>query len=241
MSIGERIKKRREELGMSQLELAKRVGVTQGSIGNYETGVSNPKMELMPKIFDALKTDANYIFHEAVEMQQIDFTYPEIVMVKKYRGLDSHGKKIVDYVLNEESERCTVPAHVQTQPHTWTICYSEYKASAGTGVMLDSYERMERLDVLDTPTARRADYGLMISGNSMEPAYHDGDIVLVEQADSVEVGEVGIFVVDGDGYIKKFGGDCLISLNDDYAPIPLHEYNHVKCCGKVIGVAQIPE
>ena len=42
MSIGERIKKRREELGMSQLELAKRVGVTQGSIGNYETGVSNP-------------------------------------------------------------------------------------------------------------------------------------------------------------------------------------------------------
>ena len=230
MSIGERIKKRREELGMSQLELAKRIGVTQGSVGNYETGVSNPKMELMPKIFDALKTDANYIFHEAVEMQQIDFTYPEIVMVKKYRGLDNHGKKIVDYVLNEEAERCAAPEDIQPQSPTWTICYSEYKVSAGTGVMLDSYERMQRLDVLDTPVARRADYGLMISGDSMEPVYHDGD-----------VGEIGIFVVDGDGYIKKFGGDRLISLNDNYEPIPLHDYNNVKCCGKVIGIAQIAE
>lgn len=241
MSIGERIKKRREELGMSQLELAKRIGVTQGSVGNYETGVSNPKMELMPKIFDALKTDANYIFHEAVEMQQIDFTYPEIVMVKKYRGLDNHGKKIVDYVLNEEAERCAAPEDTQPQSPTWTICYSEYKVSAGTGAMLDSYERMQRLDVLDTPVARRADYGLMISGDSMEPVYHDGDIVLVKQTDSVDVGEIGIFVVDGDGYIKKFGGDRLISLNDNYEPIPLHDYNNVKCCGKVIGVAQIAE
>lgn len=62
MNIGENIRKRREELGMSQLDLAKMIGVTQGSIGNYESGVSNPKMELLPKIFEALNIDANYLF-----------------------------------------------------------------------------------------------------------------------------------------------------------------------------------
>lgn len=47
MSIGERIRARREELGLSQAELAKKIGITQGSVGNYESGVSNPKMELV--------------------------------------------------------------------------------------------------------------------------------------------------------------------------------------------------
>lgn len=240
MSIGERIKKRREELGMSQSELAKRVGVTQGSIGNYETGVSNPKMELMPKIFDALKTDANYIFHEAVEVQKIELTFKETTMIKTYRDLDAHGKKMVDFVIEEEFGRCKKQlAEKRTKP-TWSICYNEYKVSAGTGVMLDEYERLDRIDVIDTPEARRADYGLMISGNSMEPMYHNGDIVLVKQTDTIDVGEIGIFVVDGEGYIKEFGGDRLISLNDEYNDIPLHEYSSIRCYGRVIGVAELP-
>ncbi|MFR7500880.1 XRE family transcriptional regulator [uncultured Ruminococcus sp.] len=241
MSIGSRIKEKRESIGMTQEELAAELGVSKGAIGNYESGNSYPKIDNMIQLFKALKTDANYIFQDETVQKEVTLSSKEQTVIKKYRKLDNYGIDAVDGVLDVEYIRCTNPAPSQSQPHTWTICYSEYKASAGTGVMLDSYERMERLDVLDTPAARRADYGLMISGNSMEPTYHDGDIVLVEQADSVEVGEIGIFVVDGDGYIKKFGGDCLISLNDDYAPIPLHEYNHVKCCGKVIGVAQVAE
>lgn len=241
MSIGERIKKRREELNMSQAELAKRIGVTQGSIGNYETGVSNPKMELMPKIFEALKTDANYIFHESVEAQKLDLTYKETIMISSYRRLDNHGKKMVDFVLEEETKRYENEKTNKNNRPTWSICYNEYKVSAGTGMMLDEYERLDRIDVIDTPEARRADYGLMVSGDSMEPVYHDGDIVLVEQTETVNIGEIGIFVIDGDGYIKEFGGDCLISLNDSYDPVPLHEYNNIKCYGRVIGVAELPE
>ncbi|MBQ8688521.1 MAG: helix-turn-helix transcriptional regulator, partial [Ruminococcus sp.] len=81
----------------------------------------------------------------------------------------------------------------------------------------------------------RADFALTISGDSMEPIYHNGDIVLVKQTEAVSVGEVGIFVVDGDGYIKKFGGDRLISLNQAYADIMLNHDSYVRCCGKVIG------
>jgi phage repressor protein C with HTH and peptisase S24 domain len=80
-----------------------------------------------------------------------------------------------------------------------------------------------------------ADYALRISGNSMEPKYHNGDILLVEETDTVEVGEAGIFILDGAGYFKIFGGDRLISLNPEYSDIPLRDFDEVSCCGKVVG------
>ena len=49
------------------------------------------------------------------------------------------------------------------------------------------------------------------------------------------VGELGIFVLDGNGYFKKFGGDRLISLNEDYGDILLNGYSEIVCCGKVVG------
>lgn len=240
MSIGSRIKERREAVGITQEELAAILGVSKGAVGNYESGHSYPKIDNMILLFKALKTDANYIFQDDMKKKEKEETLSlkENTVIKKYRKLDKYGIDAVDGVLDVEYNRCLSSQEKSCHKQTWSICYSEYKVSAGTGVMLDSYERMQRIDVVDTPEARRADYGLMISGNSMEPVYHDGDIVLVKQSDVIDVGEIGIFVVDGDGYIKKFGGDCLISLNDDYEPIPLHEYSSIKCCGKVIGIAE---
>ena len=69
----------------------------------------------------------------------------------------------------------------------------------------------------------------------MEPKYRDGDVVLVEECDSVEQGELGIFILDGDGYFKKFGGDRLISLNPEYSDIMLNNFGEVACCGRVVG------
>ena len=106
--------------------------------------------------------------------------------------------------------------------------------SAGTGVYLDD-ACAEEISIPDNEKTRVADFALRINGNSMEPKFHDGDIVLVEDTDAVEVGELGIFVLDGNGYFKKFGGDCLISLNPFYAPIMLRDFEDIRCCGKVIG------
>jgi len=55
----------------------------------------------------------------------------------------------------------------------------------------------------------------------MEPIYYDDDIVLVKKQDAVEIGQVGIFVLDGSGFIKKYNGDRLISLNEKYDDILL--------------------
>jgi phage repressor protein C with HTH and peptisase S24 domain len=72
----------------------------------------------------------------------------------------------------------------------------------------------------------------------MEPTYHDGDKVFVEKCDSVDIGEVGIFVVNGDVYIKELGNKCLISHNEKYKPIRIGEGDSVYCCGRVIGIVE---
>jgi hypothetical protein len=57
----------------------------------------------------------------------------------------------------------------------------------------------------------------------------------VQTVDAVEYGELGIFILDGEGYFKVYGGDHLISLNKNYGDIPLKNFQSVICCGRVIG------
>ena len=110
----------------------------------------------------------------------------------------------------------------------------ELPVSAGTGVFLDGVGTSEIM-IPDNAKTGNADYALRISGNSMEPKYHNGDVLLVEETDQVEVGEAGIFILDGAGYFKIYGGDRLISLNPNYKDIPLRDFSEVLCCGRVIG------
>ena len=68
----------------------------------------------------------------------------------------------------------------------------------------------------------------------MEPRYHNGDILMVEAAHDIPVGEIGVFTLNGSGYVKQRGADTLVSLNPAYDPIPLDE--SVRCNGRVIGI-----
>ena len=114
------------------------------------------------------------------------------------------------------------------------ILLYELPVSAGVGVYLDEADA-ETINVPDNEKTADADYALRISGNSMEPKYRDGDILLVRHADSIDVGELGIFLLDGCGFFKVFGGDRLISLNPEYGPILLKDFADVQCKGQVVG------
>lgn len=107
--------------------------------------------------------------------------------------------------------------------------------SAGVGEFLTDATRIEDISIPDDPRTAEADYALRINGDSMEPKYRSGDIILIQTADTVEEGELGVFILDGSGYFKKYGGDHLISLNPKYAPIPLRDFEDVSCCGRVVG------
>ena len=84
----------------------------------------------------------------------------------------------------------------------------------------------------------QADYVIPISGDSMEPTFHSGDRVFVAKDDALEEGDIGIFIVNGDAYIKELGNKCLISHNTAYKPLQLLSSDSIYCCGRVIGVVE---
>ena len=75
----------------------------------------------------------------------------------------------------------------------------------------------------------------------MEPEFQDGDKVYVVQQPAVDIGEIGIFMINDEAFIKKLGKGQLISLNEKYKPIPLKKDDSIYCCGKVIGIVEEPD
>lgn len=238
MSIGSRIKERREELQITQVELAKMVGVSKGSIGNYESGVSAPNEKILYKLFTALNCDANYLYQDDMQIllseNEFKIKSSEKATIKKYRTLDEYGKKAVDDLIDNEYERCQQEKKIEVIQ----LPISELKVSAGTGNWIED-NRYGTIEVADTPASRKADLVIEISGDSMEPTFHSGDNVLVRLQPSVDIGEIGVFVKDSEGYIKELGKNRLISHNKKYDDIILDEYTNIHCVGKVVGIAEV--
>lgn len=107
MGIGYRIKEARENLGFTQTELGKLIGVTGSAITNYENETSHPKETVMYKLIEALKVDANYLFQDCVNLPKKinDVTLGEYGIIKQYRSLDDAGKNHINYELNREVKR----------------------------------------------------------------------------------------------------------------------------------------
>lgn len=109
-------------------------------------------------------------------------------------------------------------------------------ASAGTGCWLYDDTPADWVTVPKTDITSSADFLLEVRGDSMQPKFFDGDKVLVKKSASITEGEIGVFVLNNEAYIKKMGRGELISLNNNYNNIPLNEYDSVSCAGKVIGI-----
>ena len=73
--------------------------------------------------------------------------------------------------------------------------------SAGTGEFL-SEGNFEMVSFPKASVPAGADFGVRVNGDSMEPVYHNGQIVWVQETPDVAAGEEGIFIYDGCGYIK---------------------------------------
>ncbi len=236
MAYTDRMKTARKEKGLTQEQLATMIGVGKSTYNGYEKGNSEPSMLTFAKIIQALDIDANYLFQDEMALRIAHSVSPaEMEHIKKYRGLDDRGKRIVDTVLGHEMERMKEirRARVGRKNNMIPLSRSLQSFSAGTGVYLGP-EEMETIYVQENELTRRASFCGAVSGDSMEPVYHDGDILLVEGCEDIPLGQIGVFSVNGDGYVKKRGNGELISLNPAYDSIPLTEDSW--CNGLVIGV-----
>lgn len=110
----------------------------------------------------------------------------------------------------------------------------ETPVSAGAGSLLYDETPTEWITVQRNDLSKKADYLLRVRGDSMEPNFYDGDLVLIQQTQQIFENEIGIFILNGEAFIKKMGKGELISLNPIYEPIKLHDYDDVRCAGIVL-------
>jgi transcriptional regulator with XRE-family HTH domain len=234
-TLGAQIRKYRELRKLTQKQLAEKLGESSGSvIYNWEKGIGRPDCDKLVRLCDILDISADELLGCKSMAQRPTAT--EWGTIQKYRALDEHGKEVVDYLIDSEYKRVRLSMK-KPKPRMLKVDFYNYPASAGTGNFLEN-EIPEQILVKESAEAEKADYAIPVSGDSMEPTYHDGDKVFVEKCDSVDVGEVGIFVVNGEVYIKEHGSKCLISHNKNYKPIRLGEGDSVYCRGRVIGIVE---
>ena len=86
---------------------------------------------------------------------------------------------------------------------TVTMPVSLLPASAGLGEYLDN-NRFEEKEFPASAVPDYADFAVRVHGDSMEPVYSDGQYVWIGKCDRLHPGEVGLFLLNGDGYIKVY-------------------------------------
>lgn len=256
----DRIKQLKNEKKITNEQLAELTGIPLSTMSKLLAGISEqPKLINIVAIARVLGCSLDYLVNGEGECDHESgnryiLTPQEASVVEDFRSLDAHGKELTLLIIQKEKERVmpktaqrTATSRVLTFPDTEmfegirtepankrAIILYDMPVSAGTGIDLTE-EYAGELLIPNNEQTKDADFALRISGNSMEPKFHDGDILLVHSTEQAQQGDLGIFVLDGAGYFKKHGGDRLLSLNPSYAPIMLSDYTDVRCVGRVIG------
>ena len=210
-TLGERIRFAREQKGLLQSDLAKLINVkSSGVISNWEKDLNKPDAEKIVRLCSVLDVSASYLL-DYYGKPDIEFSSSEINHVKKYRVLDDYGKELVDLVLEKEHDRCI--ASISEKPAALRIyTYMRKIAAAGNGFYFDDIPT----ETIEAPYMPGADFIIGVSGDSMEPTYSDGDLVYVEKRQIIHSGEIGIFMIHNECYIKEVTDEGLKSHNPKY-------------------------
>lgn len=99
MSLGERMKDRREELKLSRPQLAERLGVSPSAVSNYENGLSFPKEDVMLRLFDCLETEPNALFQDSYRGDSLCLDSGEETLLRQYRQLSAVSQQAVRSVI----------------------------------------------------------------------------------------------------------------------------------------------
>ena len=222
-------------------EIAGLSGVPKGTINKIFAGqTKDPQLSSIKAIVNSL----GYTLDDLLENNpspQPQHTPLETEHLKKYRALDGHGKEAVDSILNIEYQRiaCTLKPE-KPEAKLLRLDFSEQPCSAGRGTYLGP-DAFSEIRVEENALTRRASFAVPVSGDSMEPKIHDGAIVFVQACLSIDPGQIGIFVLNGQAYCKKLAVDHaarqirLVSLHPGYPDIVVGGYDSFRTVGRVLG------
>lgn len=256
LSIGERVLLCLEQSNKTQAELARYLNTKQSTVLGWTKLGRSPTADVIIRICEFLNISAEYLLTGKESPIAItEVSEPHKAVIKKYRALDEHGKDIVDIVLEKEYGRIIL-LEQERQKKEKTIEFSSpadepqavemkvylEKSAAGIGNYLTGEGEYELLTFPSDEVPSRADFGIRISGDSMEPRIHDDEIVWVRATPQIESGEIGIFVLNEKALCKKLHIDYdkgrrteLISLNTKYKSIKIGTGDSLRTIGQVLG------
>lgn len=191
---------------------------------------------------------------EALKIAPSDLSEEAQKIARSYDKMNAHGKGAVRAILNYEEKELshysqqedgdgklvTLPKSRRSGPMVQIRVYDQ-PAAAGLGNYLDEPAyHVEQYPPSVIPA--QTDFGVVISGDSMEPKVHNGGTVFVQAAPNIEPGKIGIFVLNGQAYCKKLMVDQesrtvrLVSLNPKYEDIVVDEDSDTfRTLGRVLG------
>lgn len=242
--IGYRIKQLRENLGLNQTEFAEKIGVSNSRVSNWEKGINRPDVDFLSKICEVLQVSAD----DLLELNNsVSLNTKEQALINNYRNLTIAGQILVDNSVASilEYEKQHLPQSrsllntANNQPEDCidnVIFIDTYtqSASAGTGQYLDD-DSFQKLGYPANRVPANTDFAVPVAGDSMEPEYSDGDIVFVERSEDVAFGDIGLFVLNGEGFVKMCDPEGLVSLNPSYPLIKINDDCVFKTIGKILG------
>jgi len=203
--IGSRIDEARRDAGLSLSEfsdLLKQYGVTMSpsGINKWAKGSALPNAYQLMAVCHALDLEVDVGFFTGDHMPLLNEA--GLKKVREYRDdLIASGN------YKPERQLASIIKYIE-------MPVSSLAVSAGTGAFLDE-GNFETVSFPEKSVPKGADFGLRVSGDSMEPVYHDGQIVWVEKCNALSVGEVGIFSYDGEGYLKVYSEQVPSDENKD--------------------------
>jgi len=92
-----RLKELREEAELTQIELAKKLRMSNGAVGNYEAGKRKPRMEDMETIADFFNVSLDYLVGRSDKRPE--FSLEEKWLIDLYRKADQYDRDTVKQVL----------------------------------------------------------------------------------------------------------------------------------------------
>lgn len=251
-SFGEKLKRARVKKGFKQSELAKQLGVKNTTISNWENNISKPDLDMLSYICGVLNEKASFFLEARPPIDEISSS--EFEMIEKYRFISEHSPENADVINAAIDKGYSIAEQISEQKKQLQTqqdridaleagrqkvsekiqsiriyTYMRRIACAGDGFYFDDIPT----ETIEAPYMEGADFIIGVNGDSMEPDYFDGDKVYVKKTNRLNLGDVGIFTIGNECYIKELGKNRLISKNKDYPDIPGTE--DVRPIGKVIG------
>lgn len=242
MTIGQRIKNFRLALGMSQEELARRVGYTSRStINKLEKDINSLPAEKLKAIAQVLGVHEQRLLYDDEDLRKrLEPSMLELFDDDLNALLNAADSMAVSPEALGRMNDMKVPKNLipiqKLDRHSVPVIG---EVAAGQPILAE-----ENYDVyIDGPN--KADYALRVSGSSMKPTFLDGDIVYIKATPEVPNGTIAVVLIDDSATLKhvyKNGSTLtLISDNPKYSPmvIDLKEHEYVRILGIVCGYTRM--